>query len=227
MKEFFADFIELLVTSALIICLAFASFLLISNMYHYKEISYKHGVDLETTNYKDYKQVLANVDKKMKSVDISNIKYDTTAKPIYAYYQTCVKSLNEGTFNSLEGKNSIGVKDIYDSNNEILKKLNGTCIFGVPYNITVVNKNFKPKVSFNKVFKQTEEKRKLIIDNADYLTKSGLGNSSYNFSTNTSKYTIYNKVSNELNLTINNYRLIASILDDVANWYVSEFGGNN
>ena len=72
----------------------------------------------------------------------------------------------------------------------------------------------------------TETKRKIVIDNADYLIKSGLGNSSYNFSTDSSRNTIYNKTSNELRLTINNYKMIASILDDVANWYVAEYGGN-
>lgn len=227
MKEFFADFLELLVSSALIICLAFASFLLISNMYHHQEISYEYGINLSDTSYAEYKKALANVDKKMKSVDISNIKYDTTAKPIYAYYESCIKSLNEGTFSALETKTSVNAKDIYDSNNEILTTYNKTCIFNVPYNITVVNKNFKPKVSFDKVYKQTEQKREIIVTNAEYLTKSELGNSSYNFSTNTSKFTIYNKVSNELTLTINNYKLVSSILDDVANWYVLEFGGNN
>ena len=220
MKDFFTDFIELLVDSALIICLAFASFLLISNVYHHQEISYSYGVDLKDTEYTEYKKTLSSVDKKMKSVDISSIKYDTTARPIFAYYESCIKSLNEGTFSSIEQKNLVSGKDVYDSNNEILKKYNGTCIFYIPYNITVINKNYKPRVSFDKVFKGTEQKREIIIDNAEYLTKSGLGNSSYNFSTNTSKY-------NEFELTIDNYKLMASILDDVANWYVLEFGGNN
>ena len=65
------------------------------------------------------------------------------------------------------------------------------------------------------------------LDNAEYLTDSGLGNSSYNFVTDVTRSTIYNKVSNELDLTIDNYRMIAYLLDDVANWYVSEYGGNS
>ena len=224
MKEFFADFLDLLANCVLVICLAFASFLLIINFYHFRDIRQSSNMDYSVF-YSEYKKELAKVDKKMKSVDISK-GYDTTAKPIFSYYSGCKEALENGTFAKLEGKN-VTAKDIYDANDEILKTYNNKCIFYVPYNITVVNKNFKPKVSFNSTFKRTEEKRNIIIENADYLTKSGLGNSSYSFTTDTSRYTIYNKLSNEYKLTINNYKMMVSILDDVANWYVSEYGGND
>lgn len=226
MKEFFADFLELLANSVLVICLAFASFLLIINFYHFKDISRSEVVE-GTEMYSEYKKALNSVDKKMNSVNINSNKYDTTAKPIYAYYSGCKKALDEGTFAKLENKQAISAKDLYDSNNEILKTYNGKCIFYIPYNITVINKAYNPSVSFNKVFKLTEEKRKIVIDNADYLTKSGLGNSSYSFRTDTARSTIYNKTAIEYKLTVNNYKTMVSILDDVANWYVAEFGGND
>ena len=150
----------------------------------------------------------------------------TTAKPIYDYYTSCKKSLNDGTFAKLESKNSITAKDVYDSNNEILNEYNNKCIFYIPYNITVINKIYNPTYSFKSIFKNTEQKRAIIIDNADYLVKSVLGNSSYGFVTDNNRNSIYNKNNNELRLTINNYNLMASILEDVANWYVAEFGGN-
>lgn len=228
MKEFFSEMFKLLSISVLIICFAFASFLFISNFYHYKEVSRSETVNLNAdVNYQKYKKTLVKIDKKMKSVDYDNVKYSTTAKPIYEYYNTCIKVLNEGTFNKLGDKGSINAKDIYDSNREILTQYNNKCIFYIPYNITVINKAYNPSVSFNSIFKNTEMKRSIIIDNADYLVKSGLGNSSYSFATENSKSSIYDKTFNELRLTINNYNLMASILDDVANWYVLEFGGNN
>lgn len=226
-KEYFSDFLEMLANCALVICLSFAAFVLISNVYHYKEITYVHNIDVNDTQYSEYEKMLSNVDKKMKSVNIDNVAYDTTAKPIYSYYESCINSLKDGSFAKLKGKTGITARNVYDANSDILKTYNGTCIFYVPYNISVINKNFKPKKSFKGVYKVTEQKREMIIDNAEYLTKSGLGNSSYSFSTNTSKFTIYNKVYNEFELTVNNYKMIASILDDVANWYVSEYGGNS
>lgn len=226
MKEFLSDFFELLSSCVLVICLALASFLLIINIYHYKEIRYTQSTDItENGDYINYKKTLKTVDKKMKSVNVDNVKYDSTAKTIYSYYEGCMKSLKTGTFSTFEGKGYISALDIYKANDEILKKYNKVCVFGIPYNITVISKNFNLSSS-DTLFKKTEEKRQIIIDNADYLTKSGLGNSAYAFSTDATRGGIYNKISNETKLTVNNYRVIASILNDVANWYVSEFGGN-
>lgn len=228
MKEFFVEIIDLLALCVLVICFSFASFLFISNLYHYKEVSHYESVDMKSdVKYQEYKKTLAAVDKKMKSVDSNKAIYSTTAKPIYDYYSNCIKLLNEGTFAKMESKNAINAKDIYDSNKEILSTYNNRCIFYIPYSITVINKSYNPKVSFKSVFKKTEEKRLIVIDNADYLTKSGLGNSSYSFVTENSRNSIYSKNNNELKLTMNNYKLMASILDDIANWYVAEFGGNN
>ncbi len=226
MKDFFGELFDLLSGCVLIICLALASFLLVINIYHYKEIRYNQVINMnESADYKEYKDILNSVDKKMKSVNISGVRYDSTAKPIYEYYEGCRKSLQEGTFATFESKTSVNSLDIYKANDEILKKYNKSCVFGIPYNITVISKSFKLGNSSN-LFENTEVKRKIVIDNAEYLTKSGLGNSAYSFSTDTTRGGIYNKLSNETKLTVNNYRMMASILDDVANWYVNEFGGN-
>ncbi len=228
MKNFIVDFLTLLANSVLVICLALMSFLLISNFYHYREVSYKYTTDLSANaGYNDYKKTMKRVDKKMKSVDYTNVNYGNTAKPIYEYYSGCVKALNDGTFANLDKKDGITAMDIYNANNEILKEYNNKCIFYIPYNITSMYSKIKPSVSFDGTYKNTSLKGDLIIDNAEYLTKSGMGNSSYGFSTETTRSSIYNKVSNELELTVDNYEMIASLLEDIADWYTSEFGGNN
>ena len=228
MKDFFAELLEMLSTCILIVCLSFAAFLLILNFYHYKDITHTEVFEEGSrTQYNEYKRMLSKVDKKMNKVNHNNVNYSTTAKPIYEYYKNCVESLNSGTFAKLDEKNSITAQDIYNSNDDILKNYNNLCIFYIPYNITVIHNNYKLSVPFNSVFKNTEAKRKIVIDNATYLTKSGLGNSSYSFTTEVSRNSIYNKNINEFRLTINNYKLMASILDDVAKWYVAEFGGNS
>ena len=228
MKDFFAEIIELLTICVLVICFAFASFLFISNFYHYKEISSSQTINMkEDGKYKEYKATLARVDKKMKSVNYERSEYGSTAKPIFDYYSMCIKDLKEGTFAKLENQSFINAKDIYDANNEIINTYNNKCIFYIPYNITVIGKTNNFNHSFKNVFKKTEEKRNIVLDNADYLTKSGLGNSSYGFTTETSRNSIYSKTTNELKLTMNNYNMMASILENVANWYVAEFGGNS
>ena len=228
MKEFFTEIIDLLAVCILVICLSFASFLFVSNFYHYKEVHNLSLINMKAdVGYQKYKAAMAKIDKKMKSVDHEKVEYSVTAKPIYDYYTACIEKLNSGTFAKFENMSTVSAKDVYDANNEILTEYNNSCIFYIPYNITRINKVIQPKNSFASVFKKTEEKRNIVVSDADYLVKSGLGNSSYSFVTETSRGSIYNKTTNELKLTINNYNLMASILDDVATWYASEFGGSN
>ena len=228
MKEVVTEFLTILANSVLVICLALMSFLLISNFYHYKEVSYSYSVDYTKNNdYNNYKKMLKKVDKKMKSVNYKSARYSTTAKPIYEYYESCVSSLNKGTFAKLDTKESITTLDIYNANNEVLKEYNSKCVFNIPYNISMIYKNIDGGKSFAETKKIVDEKRENIIDISDYLVHSQLGNSSYGFVTDITRGTIYNKLQNEYDLTVDNYNLIASLLDDIADWYVSEYGGNS
>src|SRR5574344_474171 len=209
MNKFYIEFLVILSKSILAICFAFASFLLILNFYHYKEVNYKYNFD-STTNfeYSNYQKVLKNVDKKMKSVDYSNRDKIAFAKPIYEYYEGCVQQLEKGTFNSLNSVNFIDSKVIYDTNNQILSEYNNTCLFGIPYNISLLYAKEKPTNNFDSVMKKTEEKRDIIVDNAEYLINSSMGNSSYSFATDTFKSSVYNKTLNEFDLTIDNYKMM-------------------
>ena len=227
MKEFFLDFLKLLANCATVICLVFVSYLFISNIYHHKEISYKTVYNFnENDDYKEYKKTMSNVNRKMKSVDYNSLSGTTNAKVIFDYYNICKTALNNGTFYRIQKNSSFTAKNIYDMNNEILSDYNNKCIFGVPYSIYRIGKTSKHSVDFDQTYELTQEKRNIIVDSAEYLTKTQLGNSSYSFTTDIARVSIYNKTANELGLTINNYKMIASILDDVADWYVSEYGGN-
>ena len=224
MKEFLIDFLKVLANSVLVIALAFTSFLLIINIYHYNEVSYEYEVNTkESDKYQEYKKTLERIDKKMNSVNSSNSNNDTSSRVIYEYYKGCKKLIDEDSFSNLEKGAYINTVDIYNANNKILNDYNNTCLFSIPYSISVMANDF---TSFDEVRELTEEKREIIISNASYLTKATMGNSAYSFSTSNFKGSVYNEVGSWYDLTLNNYKLMASILEDVADWYVLEFGGN-
>ena len=225
MRNFFVEFLMLLAKCILVICLVFASFLLLSNFYHYKEITRNVVVDFNSnSDYIEYKNGLDAISKKFASVDYK--KNGNRAKPIYEYYEFCFKSLKEGTVEGFKDSDFVTSFDIYNANREMIDNYSNNCIFGFIHNIEVINEKSKPKKSFDNTKKLLEEKSKIIINNADYLIKSGLGNSSYSFSTDVTNASINNKIDNELSLTINNYNLLVSLLNDVADWYVLEFRGS-
>ena len=211
MKEFFKEFFKFLSDSILIICLAFASFLFIINFFHYREVSYQYNTDLTQNKlYADFKENLSSVEEKMQSVDYDNPEFALTAKPIYEYFNGCKD-----------------VMDIYNMNNELLKEYNNVCMFNISNNILNMYNEGRISDSFEEVYNNIETKREIAVMYAEFLTKAGLGNSAYNFSTDTFKSSIYNENASYLDLTIKNYSMIISILEDVADWYVVEFGGRS
>ena len=211
MKELIKEFVLLLANSILFICFALASFLLIINVFHFKEISRKQSVYLsENTNYNDYKKSLLNTENKMKSVDVSDTKYKNNAKLIFDNYNICIKSLEKSSFSEIENAKKISQYDLYSANNEILNDYSNICVFNMINTIENVGKSYKYNNSFNNVKKSLEEKQKIMLNNAEYLTKSLLNNSSYSYTTTESRNSIYNKTNNEFKLTVNNYNVLAS-----------------
>lgn len=222
MKEYFIEFLSLLANCVMVVCFAFVSFLIIINFYHYSEINNAYEPDIKNNgSYKEYKKMLDNVDKKINSVN-AKATGDDKANVFYSEYETCKKELDSGSFNNINEFSLIRTKQIYDFNNEMLNNYNKKCIFGMPYDMKVLYGS-----SFDKVYKKTEEKRNLIMDSSEALVDSQLGNSSYGFSTYMTRATVYDKVRTDFRVTLDDYKIMASILNDVADWYVSYYGGAN
>lgn len=228
MREFIIDFLKLLSNCILVICFAFSAFLLIINIYHYEDVKFKYDANIEEdARYKDYMKSLAKTDKKMKSVSTTGSKYYQYGRLIGDYYNVCSKKLKDASYNKLTNNDLIGARDIYKFNDEILNDINFSCLVSMPSYIEETSEEVDFEYDPSAMIEITDEKRDLIQDNAKNIIDSGLDNSSYGFSTEIFKGTIYNKNRSDFNLTIKNYTLIASVLEDIADWYALEFGGNN
>lgn len=225
MKEFIIEFLKLLSNCILVVCFAFAAFLLIINIYHYEEVTLQYNADINTDiRYEKYKKSLAETDKKMKSVSSQN---DVYSKVIYDRYTECFNKLSESSYNKFTETNIISGKVVYNLNNEILNNLSSSCLVTIPIYIEESSKKANFKNDYSDTMKIVNSKRDMILSNARYLTKSEIANSSYSFSTEVFKNTIYNKIITEYDMTIDNYTMIASVLEEIADWYVLEFGGNS
>ena len=227
MKEFVIDFLKVLSNCVLIICFAFSAFLLIINIYHYEEVNLKYDFNIgEDVRYKEYKQKLSKISKRMESVSSLDANYDLYGKVIRDYYNACNKKLNESSYNNLDKDTVVDVQKIYNLNKEILNNLNTTCLVSISSFIEESSEEVNFEYNPGDTIELVNAKRDLVQESAQNLMDSSLGNSAYYFSTDIFKGTIYDKNRSEFNMTVDNYTLIASILEDIADWYVLEFGGN-
>lgn len=225
MREVLVEFIKLLANCVLVLCLSFATFMLMINLYHSREIASQYSTDnISNFDYMDYQDIMKKVDKKMKSVDYENSSDRQKAESIYKYYEICKKDLSESTFANIASTKTFNTKIIYESNYEMINKVGKTCLYSFPYNISKLYGKNVPK-NLKTVSDFANEKEDAIADSTNYLIKSCFQNSAYHYTTNVFKLTISDRTKMEYDLTVNNYKLLASSLDDIADWYVSEFGG--
>ena len=227
MKEMLKDFCNLLSNSVTIICLVFASFLLMINLYHYKEVNYVHYIDVsENIEYKEFKETLANVEKKMNSeVTTSDYQKKNISNNLKTIVNTCLDSIKQGSMYGLEEVDTITQKDIYNTSSELYSDINNNCLFYLWYNTEQLVNSHNLDVDFDDESKYIQEQRITIMASTNYLTDRLLNNSSYNYATDVTRNSIFNETSANFSFSVRNYVALADVLDTYANWYVSEFVG--
>lgn len=230
MKKFLRDFLKLFANSATVICLILASFLLMLNLYHHREININYYKDFsKDVQYLEYQGNLKKAYDNINSVNVDMVKgnrvsYATTAKDVF---NSCYSYMDKSAFNDLSNKKEFSVKDIYKYNTEMFETLSNKCLFTIKYNYDILSKNHTDiKHSFASVSNNLENSRVNILAATDYMISEMESNSSYYFMTDLTRNSIYNRNVENMAFTVKNYLDLSKALLDVSNWYSLEFGGN-
>lgn len=228
MKSVLKEFCELFGYCVLVVCFLFASYLLLINFYHYKELNKTVSRNLATESvYSSVVDEIKEVKSMVESVDSTgSSNKQLGANIIKSGFNGCISALENSNFYKLSEKNSFTEKDIYDTNKEMYNTISNKCLFYIPYYIEGAYKTYGVGSSYEKELKSDISfiKDKVNVY-SDYLYTKSLGNSSYKYSTTISTTTIYNDLDKNINLTIYNYRELVDAVLELSSWYVDEFGG--
>lgn len=228
MKEFLKDFCDLFASSLTIICFMLASFLLLINLYHYKEVNYAYNTDVSSNiSYTTFKDNVGAVEAKLASVNTSKLYGNrrSAANNVKGIVNTCINTLKDSDFYKLDEKTSITQKDIYYLNLDLNGDLSDSCLFYLGYNTNHVLKAYNMQNSFTSTYELINDQKTQITASVDYLNDRLLDNSAYHYVTDITRHSIFNETSANLSYTINNYLEVVSTIDDMVDWYVEEFGG--
>lgn len=228
MKSVLKEFFELMGYCVLVVCFLFASFLLLINVYHYKELNKVDSRSLGTeSTYLAVKDAVSNIEKNVSSVKFTDSSNKSNGGMLIRdSINTCTDYIKNSSFYKLSDKTEISEKDIYDTNKEMYNTLNNKCLFFIPYYVESAQKTYGVGSSYDDELKDDVEFTKnKIASYSDFLYNKSLGNSSYNYSTSISTSTIYNDLNKSINLTISNYEELARTVEKISLWYVDEFGG--
>lgn len=230
MKDYFKEIFELFANCLMILTLALSAHLLLSNVYHYIEVNKSYNYNLnESKTYISFKENVKEIENNINKVDVDNIKdinRRMTALTYKSKTEQCLNEIKTSNFYNLE-KNSFKPADIYDYNKTFSSKINSYCTLLLEAEVTDAINKYNIKVNgYDAVKNNLIRARDDLSTDALRLENRLLFNSSYFWTTDTVRNTIYNYTSDVFFTNLSNYSRLTSVIEESSIWYVNEFGGN-
>lgn len=230
MKDYFKEIFELFANCLMILTLALSAHLLLSNVYHYIEVNKSYNYNLnESKNYISFKENVKEIENNINKVDVDNIKdinRRMTALTYKSKTEQCLNEIKTSDFYNLE-KNSFKPADIYDYNKTFSSKINSYCTLLLEAEVTDAINKYNIKVNgYDAVKNNLIRARDDLSTDALRLENRLLFNSSYFWTTDTVRNTIYNYTSDVFFTNLSNYSRLTNVIEESSVWYVNEFGGN-
>ena len=137
-----------------------------------------------------------------------------------------LNEIKTSDFYNLE-KISFKPADIYDYNKTFSSKINSYCTLLLEAEVTDAINKYNIKVNgYDAVKNNLIRARDDLSTDALRLENRLLFNSSYFWTTDTVRNTIYNYTSDVFFTNLSNYSRLTSVIEESSIWYVNEFGGN-
>ena len=230
MKNYFKEIFELFANCLMILTLALSAHLLLSNVYHYIEVNKSYNYNLnESKTYISFKENVKEIENNINKVDVDNIKdinRRMTALTYKSKTEQCLNEIKTSDFYNLE-KNSFKPADIYDYNKTFSSKINSYCTLLLEAEVTDAINKYNIKVNgYDAVKNNLIRARDDLSTDSLRLENRLLFNSSYFWTTDTVRNTIYNYTSDVFFTILSNYSRLTSVIEESSIWYVNEFGGN-
>ena len=230
MKDYFKEIFELFANCLMILTLALSAHLLLSNVYHYIEVNKSYNYNLnESKTYISFKENVKEIENNINKVYVDNIKdinRRMTALTYKSKTEQCLNEIKTSDFYNLE-KNSFKPADIYDYNKTFSSKINSYCTLLLEAEVTDAINKYNIKVNgYDAVKNNLIRARDDLSTDALRLENRLLFNSSYFWTTDTVRNTIYNYTSDVFFTNLSNYSRLTSVIEESSIWYVNEFGGN-
>lgn len=223
MKKILVEYSNIISYTVIGIVFGFTFFLLFLNLYHYEDVNdvYKKQ-DSDYQINKELKEKLNSISLNINSVQLNNTSSNyANFSNIGLKLNTCVERINTNKFDELLSKNSISISDVYEMQQFYKIDISNECLVKQLYGMTLIENNqYADALSF------IEDNIEKLKDSTDYVEKVIKNNSSYSFTSSSTKDDIYNQVRDSYYSIINDYVDAIDFIYDVSFWYKNIAGGS-
>lgn len=230
MKKLMIEYANIIAYTITGLVFGFSFFLLFLNFYHYREVN---EVYIKQTNDdKVYDEVTSKLTKIKENTAVFNYNdykggedSDSLAS-IKSRLEVCTNSIDTKEFNSIMTKKKINIKDVYDMQQFYQKQISNECLVKQLYELSLdPSKNNLKITNLKTISPFIEDNINQLIKSTDYVQKTIKGNSSYYFSSESSKIEVYNQTKDSYYSILNNYVSAIDFVYDVSEWYKNVVGG--
>lgn len=223
MKKILVEYSNIISYTVIGIVFGFTFFLLFLNLYHYEDVNdvYKKQ-DSDYQINKELKEKLNSISLNINSVQLNNTSSNyANFSNIGLKLNTCVERINTNKFDELLSKKSISISDVYEMQQFYKIDISNECLVKQLYGMTLIENNqYADALSF------IEDNIEKLKDSTDYVEKVIKNNSSYSFTSSSTKDDIYNQVRDSYYSIINDYVDAIDFIYDVSFWYKNIAGGS-
>ena len=223
MKKILVEYSNIISYTVIGIVFGFTFFLLFLNLYHYEDVNdvYKKQ-DSDYQINKELKEKLNSISLNINSVQLNNTSSNyANFSSIGLKLNTCGERINTNKFDELLSKKSISISDVYEMQQFYKIDISNECLVKQLYGMTLIENNqYADALSF------IEDNIEKLKDSTDYVEKVIKNNSSYSFTSSSTKDDIYNQVRDSYYSIINDYVDAIDFIYDVSFWYKNIAGGS-
>ena len=224
MKKLLIEYFNMIGFAITGIVFGISFFLILINCYHYKDVNstyIKQDSDYKINN--EMKNKLEKINQNISIFDPNTYHGNEdiySMSSIKSRLQMCVTKINTEEFNRILEQKEINIKDIYDMQQFYQISISNECLVKQIYEISNNTENSKIKISsLNQISPFLEDNIEELITSTDYLQKVIKNNSSYSFSSNSSKIDIYDQTKDSYYSLLNNYSSAIDYIYDLSVWY--------
>ena len=222
MKKLFIEYFNLIGFSITGIVFGFTFFILFLNFYHYIDVNttyVKQDSDFKINN--EIKEKINKVNENIESFDVN--KYNGpeniySLASIKSRINTCLTKINTSEFDNILLKKEIGIKDVYDMQQFYQINISNECLVKQLYELTYVDSKIQIS-NLDQVAPFMQDDIENLIKSTDYLQKIIKNNSSYSFSSSTSKIDLYETTKDSYYDLLNKYKASIDYIYDVSLWF--------
>lgn len=222
MKKIIIEYFEIIGYTILGITFGLCFFLIFINFYHHQDVNHKYiKQDTDFEVEKELKNELDRI-KNNSMVDVNTYhgKEDTySIMSVSTRLNTCVDRIGTSEFDKILAKKSISMKDLYEMQQFYQTSISNDCLIKQIYELSDSSNNRINISTLTIISPFIKDNTNTLIKNTDYIQKILKSNSSYSFSSESSRIDVYDSVKDSYYELLNDYKSAINYVYDISVWF--------